>query len=278
MKNTNIYVADLEKPDESVPVIASTRMDQNPSVSPDGKRILFESNRSGHDEIWVSDVNGANAVALTAFEGAITGSPRWSPDGSQIAFDSGASGHPEIYVMDTNGGNRRQLTRDGQVNLMPCWSADGKWIYFTSLRSGNRQIWKMPSGGGPATAVTQGGGTAAVASSDGRWIWYMKTASPVTSLWRVPAEGGAESGGKLHLLHAAHGGHWLRRSGASGPGHGPDGAHLEGSQASRYRAFVVAGPSEDLLYSGRCRRERPDADARLPLGAAVRVGKRLSQS
>jgi Tol biopolymer transport system component len=211
VKDTNIYVADLGRSGESVPTIVSTRMDQNPSVSPDGRRILFESNRSGHDEIWVSDVNGANAAALTTFDGPITGSPRWSPDGAWIAFDSRASGRPEIYVMDANGGNRRRLTWDALGNMMPCWSADGKWIYFTSLRTGGRQIWKMPAGGGNATAVTQKGGTAAFASPDGQWIWYMKSASPVTSLWRVPTEGGAESEVVDSLLYrsAAAAGNYL---------------------------------------------------------------------
>src|SRR5262249_25406163 len=88
VKDTNIYMADLGRPGKSAPAIFSTRMDQNPSVSPDGRRILFESNRSGHDEIWVSDIDGANAAALTAYAGPITGSPRWSPDGARIAFDS----------------------------------------------------------------------------------------------------------------------------------------------------------------------------------------------
>jgi Tol biopolymer transport system component len=167
MKDTNIYAADLSKPEESAPAIVSTRLDQNPSVSPDGTRILFESNRSGHDEIWVSDVNGANVAALTAFDGPITGSPRWSPDGTRIAFDSRASGRPGIYVMDASGGNRRRLTWDAAGSMMPCWSADGKWIYFTSLRTGDRQIWKMPADGGNPTAVTQKGGTAAFVSGDG---------------------------------------------------------------------------------------------------------------
>jgi Tol biopolymer transport system component len=209
-KDTNIYVVDLAKPQESAPAIVSTRMDQNPSVSPDGRHIVFESNRSGHDEIWVSDVNGANASALTAFDGPITGSPRWSPDGTRIAFDSRASGHPGIYVMDARGSNLRRLTSDAAGNMMPCWSADGKWIYFTSLRNGDRQIWKMPADGGNPTVVTQKGGTAAFISDDGRWIWYMKTPSPVTSLWRIPVEGGPEFEMVSSVLHrnaAAAGGY-----------------------------------------------------------------------
>jgi Tol biopolymer transport system component len=191
MRDQNIYVADLARAGESAPAIVSTLRDQNPSVSPDGKRVAFESNRSGRDEIWVSDPDGSNAQALTSFNGPITGSPNWSPDGSSIAFDSVNSG-PQIYLMEANGAHRRQMTSDSGFNAMPAWSPDGKWVYFTSRRSGDHQIWRMPATGGAETQLTHEGGAAPLPSSDGRWIYYMKATSPMTSLWRVSAEGGPE--------------------------------------------------------------------------------------
>ena len=147
MSDQNIYVADLARAGDSSPAIVSTLREQNPSASPDGKRVAFESNRSGRDEVWVSDPDGSNAQALTSFNGPVTGSPNWSPDGSRIAFDSMTSG-PQIYVMEASGANRRQITADGGFNAMPAWSPNGKWIYFTSRRSGDHQIWRMPATGG----------------------------------------------------------------------------------------------------------------------------------
>lgn len=62
-------------------VVGSTRQESTPSVSPDGKKLTFASNRSGYGEIWISDVDGQNQTQLTWINNPSTGSPAWSPDG-----------------------------------------------------------------------------------------------------------------------------------------------------------------------------------------------------
>src|SRR5262249_1985560 len=73
-------------------LISSTRDDVEAQFSPDGKRIAFDSNRSGSDEIWVCDSDGSNAVQLTSLGVGNTGAPRWSPDGERIVFHTSAEG------------------------------------------------------------------------------------------------------------------------------------------------------------------------------------------
>ncbi len=73
--------------------IASTRGDYAPQYSPDGKRIAFESDRSGVYGIWVSDADGSNAVELISRAGASCGTASWSPDGQRIAFNFDAEGN-----------------------------------------------------------------------------------------------------------------------------------------------------------------------------------------
>ena len=63
--------------------ISSTRRDNLPDFSPDGRRVAFTSDRSGEVEIWVADTNGSNAVRLTSMN-AHPGFPRWSPDGELV--------------------------------------------------------------------------------------------------------------------------------------------------------------------------------------------------
>lgn len=70
----------------------TTKKDSHPRWSPDGKRILFESNRSGEGQLWVIDVNGGEARQLTTIS-TEAGSGLWSPDGKWIAFVSAA--YPE---------------------------------------------------------------------------------------------------------------------------------------------------------------------------------------
>jgi dipeptidyl aminopeptidase/acylaminoacyl peptidase len=90
--------------------ISSTRDDAGPQFSPDGKRIVFHSSRSGSYEVWVCDSDGSNPVQLTAFGGPLTGTSRWSPDARQIAFDSRAEGrHADIYVIKAEGGSPAEL-------------------------------------------------------------------------------------------------------------------------------------------------------------------------
>jgi TolB protein len=83
-----------------------------PQFSPDGKRIVFASQRSGAWEIWVCNSDGSGPVQLTFFQGPNVTTPRWSPDGGQIAFDSDAGAEQEfdIWVIDANGGKPVRMT------------------------------------------------------------------------------------------------------------------------------------------------------------------------
>jgi Tol biopolymer transport system component/predicted Ser/Thr protein kinase len=177
-------------------LIASTRWDFYPQISPDGARIAFESHRSGSPEVWVCDRDGRGAVQLTSFAGVNAGSPCWSPDGRWIAFDAAPDGNGDIYVISADGGSPRRLTTEGSGDTVPSWSRDGKWIYFSSTRTGINQVWKAPAAGGEAVQVTKKGAFPAFEESpDGKFVFYAKPeGSPrdPTAVWRVPAEGGEE--------------------------------------------------------------------------------------
>ena len=169
-------------------LISSTRIDGHSHYSPDGQRIAFESNRSGYDEIWVSQADGSHAVQLTAFH-AWAGSPRWSRDGQKIAFDGNAAGNWDIYVISSQGGRPIRLTTSEANEFRPSWSHDGEWIYYCSTRTRQRQIWKIPATGGAEVQVTKEGGAVAFESADGQDLYYTKQ----QELWKMPVRGGDES-------------------------------------------------------------------------------------
>jgi Tol biopolymer transport system component len=173
-------------------LIASSSSDANADYSPVGRRIAFNSSRSGGaSNVWTCDSDGANPVQLTRLERG-GGTPRWSPDGRRIVFDSDEAGDMNLYVIDADGGVPRRLTREPSSDVMGTWSRDGRWIYFRSDRSGAGQIWKIPVEGGEVVQVTTGGGYYALESWDGRDVYYIKRGSPV-SFWRVPTGGGEET-------------------------------------------------------------------------------------
>ena len=191
--DTNIWQYPLPGSGAKAPVrlISSTRLDLSPQVSPDNRRIVFASNRSGYLELWICDREGGNPTQLTYFQGPPTGSPRWSPDGRWIAFDSRPDGNPDIYVISAEGGTPMRLTTDPSEETVPNWSNDGKWLYFASNRGGTTQIWKIPAEGGQAVQVTRGGGFFGIESLDGKYLYYTKSPNE-PGLWRLPLKGGSE--------------------------------------------------------------------------------------
>jgi TolB protein len=113
--------------------------DSYPVLSPDGQRLLFQSNRSGRQALWVAKGDGSEPRLLHEGEAA-PATPVWSPDGRQIAFADtprGAtdSNESEIYLMNADGGNVRRLTRTPGDDSHPHWSADGRRIFFNSARA-----------------------------------------------------------------------------------------------------------------------------------------------
>jgi eukaryotic-like serine/threonine-protein kinase len=179
-------------PNQATLLVSSTRDDNSAQISPDGKKIAFQSTRSGNTEVWVSDTDGSNAVQLTSFGGPEVTTPRWSPDSKRIAFDSNAAGEYDIYVVGADGGKPIRMTTNPANDGNPSWSPDGQWIYFDSARAGAQQVFKMPANGGEAVQVTKDGGYAPRVSLDGQWLYYTKALSS-TSLWKVPIEGGEAS-------------------------------------------------------------------------------------
>ena len=131
--------------------------DSQPSWSPDGTKIAFQSNRLGSPDIWVMNADGTGARPLTADSYAEESAPEFSPDGQQIAFQSDRDMIPrttgrnlEIYRMNAvDGSNVTRLTFNdfnpagsgGQTtnnlsgfDLNPHWSPDGTRIVFHSGR------------------------------------------------------------------------------------------------------------------------------------------------
>jgi len=168
----------------------STRLDFSPQYSPDGKRVVFGSNRSGAVEIWNCDSDGGNPMQVTHFDSGFSGGPRWSPDGRSIAFDHAIKRGWGIFVTASDGSEVRKLTADDSLEKIPSWSADGKWIYYASNRTSRFEVWKASAKGGKGIQVTRNGGYTAFESPDGRSLYYTKYGRP--GLWELPLQGGKE--------------------------------------------------------------------------------------
>jgi len=205
LDDKNIWRRDLPgsagRPTPPIKLISSSLDDWGGQFSPDGKRIAFQSVRSGTLQVWVCEADGSNPIQLTSIGESFTGrawgsgSPFWSPDGRQIAFDAATEVNNDdirhIHVVNAEGGPPRPITTGESYDGMPSWSGDGRWIYFASNRSGSFQVWKVLVEGGEVVQLTKNGGFRAVESPDRKFVYYSK--EETSGLWRIPVEGGEES-------------------------------------------------------------------------------------
>ena len=133
----------------------------NPSWSPDGRRLAFESRRDGQGEIYVVNVDGSGLRRLTRNPADDT-HPSWSPDGKEILFDSDRGGTWNLYTIGPGGSGERALTHGdvkGQAFARhPSWSPDGRWIAFDSDRDGDVEVYRMQRGGYGVRRVTHSPG------------------------------------------------------------------------------------------------------------------------
>ena len=203
----NIWRLDLKDAIHSArapsPLISEKGDKMRPELSPDGKKIAFESNRLGFWDIWTCDVEGKDCDQITSLHGT-AGRARWSPNGRYIAFEFHPKERSEIYVVEVPGGLPHLLpTIAGADNLSPSWSRDGRWIYFASKRGTEPfQIWKTPAQGGSPSRITSNGGISPVESPDGRFLYYSKYEQG--GVWRIPLQGGEET----EVLRDIEGGGW----------------------------------------------------------------------
>ena len=164
-------------------------VDAFPAWSPDGTQIAFDSNRTGHFQIFVWH---AGTVRQLTSSGTVSGLPAWSPDGSQIAFDSNRTGHEEIYTEPSAGGAATEWTATSWVtNVQPEWSPDGSQIAFASNRSGRFQIYLLNVHTHVITRLTNDAGNdyQPAWSPDGSTIAYVQTSGGVNRIFAIPASG-----------------------------------------------------------------------------------------
>jgi len=149
--------------------------DRGAQISPDGKTVVFVSNRTGHDQLWTMPVAGGSATLLTRADADYLETPRWSRDGRVVAYTASLHGALDVWSVDVASGTSTRLTHDGRSRA-PSFSRDGQWIYVGSARTGGRwQLWRQPwPDGGKAEQLTRQGGLAAIESMDGSTLYFVR--------------------------------------------------------------------------------------------------------
>jgi len=101
----------------------------DPSLSPDGRSMVYISDGSGREQLFLRSLDGREVRQLTT-DDADHEDPAWSPDGTTIAFVHLEHGRARIALMPAAGGPARMLTAPGGRVIHPSWSPDGKRIAY----------------------------------------------------------------------------------------------------------------------------------------------------
>ena len=157
--SSDIYLLNPETGDILRRLTKTSSIDISPSWSPDGKQIVFVSDREGSPQLWLMNADGSNQRRLT-FQGRYNQSPSWSPKGDQIAFTSRDEKYVfDIFTIDPKDPTKlTRLTQNQGNNENPSWSPDGRHLVFSSTRSGISELYIMTSDGFTQRALTKGGG------------------------------------------------------------------------------------------------------------------------
>ena len=117
-------------------------IDTSPSYAPDGRRIVFESDRGGSQQLYVMDQNGGSPQRITFGDGRYA-NPVWSPRGDLIAFTRMYKGKFYIGVIRPDGSGQRLIATAYHVEG-PSWAPNGRYLtYFKEKPKGNSRSAKL---------------------------------------------------------------------------------------------------------------------------------------
>lgn len=152
----DIYVADLEG-NIKRKLTNSPGYDAEATVSPDGKMIVFTSDRSGDLELYTMDIDGKNVKQITSGLG-YDGGAFFSPDSKKLIFRASRPTTPEeikeykellkqglvaptemeLYTCNIDGSDLKQITKLGKANWAPYFHPSGKKVIFSSNHASER--------------------------------------------------------------------------------------------------------------------------------------------
>jgi Tol biopolymer transport system component len=167
-----------------------TVFSESPFFTPDGRGLVYSSNRGGATNIWFRSLRGGGPVQLTAGAGPDE-SPSAALDGSVAFVNSRWRNTLDVHSLD--GGAARTLLTHAPFLWAPVFSPDGRTIAFTRGEvDGSWHIWTVPvdDGSNPRRLTsTEAGEIYPQFTPDGKFILYHNWSAP-RRIWRVPAEGG----------------------------------------------------------------------------------------
>lgn len=182
---------------DAKPLTHSIAWEHQARFSPDGKQIAFISDAGGGDNVWVMNVDGSGARAVSTEDYRLLNNPVWHPNGQYIAArkhytGTRSAGSGEIWLYHVSGGKGMALNEkpNWQKDLgEPALSPDGKFLYYSHdatpgktfeyNKDSNKEIFKIfrqDLSDGSVEPFVQGPGGAIrpTPSPDGKYLAFVR--------------------------------------------------------------------------------------------------------
>ncbi len=121
-------------------VVEGWGIEVSPSLSPDGKKIAFVSNRGGSPQVYVKDLAASSGERRISHAGGYSTSPSWSPGSDRIAFTSQSGGKFSVYTVNPDGSDQRLLASGDGDSTDPSYSPDGRYVVYTFQKKGYSEL------------------------------------------------------------------------------------------------------------------------------------------
>jgi Tol biopolymer transport system component len=171
----NLWIYDLERNTKSQFTLGSSA-NVEPVWSPDGKEIVFASDRSGHVDLYRKSAAGSESERVLLENAAYKFPLDWSPDGKFLLYSERIKQEsPNLWALPMNGQEApRLLLRSPYYDGNACFSPDGRWIAYNSREQGTGQVFVIPfAGNGTKRLVSPGGGLKPHWRKDGKALIYL---------------------------------------------------------------------------------------------------------
>jgi TolB protein len=136
-------------------IISGGDANRHPAWSPDGRKIAFDSNRSGNYDVWVYNTATHKSRNVT-HGGFYDADPAWSPDGKHLVFVTTRSGNLDLAVVRLSSGKVHRITSFAGDDMQPSWAPTGDRIAFTSDRGNSDDIFTVRRNGSGLDRVAAG--------------------------------------------------------------------------------------------------------------------------